>query len=152
MKYPHSSHRIGEIVGKPKCLREDVIFEVNHNGTAGGLFDVRLDLVDGPFVDLRYLGKTYDFAVVEGSEAGLILEAYRIRGVGYNAVGRRRFYEERIPAGWHQNMVDPNLPTAHENFNRHQPLPEFAPVDFDDFIRKTSALWNIDLAWEERLL
>jgi len=152
MKYPHSDHRIGEIVAKSKCLRENERFEVKGSGAAGGSFDVRLDLVDGPFVDLRYLGKACDYAFVERSEASLILEAYRVRGVGHNAVAKRRFYSEVIPAGWHQNVLNPNLPTGHEDFNKHLPLPGFAPVDFDDFIHKTCELWKIDLAWGDRLL
>ena len=152
MKYPYSSHRISEMVAAPKCLREHESFAIKRHGSEGGAFDVRLDLLDGPFIDFRYIGKTHDFNDVTGSEASLLLDAYRVRGVGFNKVGRRRFYKDRIPPGWHQNVIDPNLSTVDENSNRHNPLPDFAPVDFDDFVRKTSALWNIDLSLEERLL
>ena len=152
MKYPYSSHRISEMVAAPKCLRENETFEVMRRGSKGGAFDARLDLLDGPFVDLRYLGKTHDFNDVTSSEASLLLDAYRVRGVGFNNVGRRRFYKDRISPGWHQNVLDPNLSTGDENNNRHIPLPDFTPVDFDDFVRKTSALWSIDLSLEERLL
>ena len=77
-----------------------------------------------------------------------------MRGIGHCAVGRQNFRAKfRIPPGWHQNVCDPNVPTDdHQNRNRHDPLPGFAPSDFSDFVRKVATLWNIDLAWEEELL
>ena len=85
-------------------------------------------------------------------KASLLLAAQRVRGVDYVPLGQRRFYKERIPPGWHQNVIDPNLPTNHDDYNRHLPLPGFAPTDFKDFIGLSAQLWNIELAWEETML
>jgi hypothetical protein len=152
MKYGYPDHRIAELVAAPKCLREGDRLEVAKSGDKGGTFDANLDLLDGPFADLRYLGKAHDFRVVEGFESSLLLGAQRVRGVGHHRVGRRRFYKDRIPPGWHQNIINPNLPTTHEDYNRHEPLPNFRPLDFKDFIRKTAALWHIELDWEQELV
>ena len=152
MAYPIPSHRIHEIVQAPKCLGDGETLALTSTGANGSGFDVTLDVIDGPHTDLRYLGKAHDLTKVDGYEANLLLAAYRVRGVGHNAVGRRHWYKNRIPAGWHQNILDPNLPTGHPDFNRHEPLPDFAPTDFKDFINKTAGIWSIDLAWEETML
>jgi hypothetical protein len=75
-----------------------------------------------------------------------------VRGIDYVPVGQRRFYKERIPPGWHQNVIDPNLPTDHDNYNRHLLLADFTPTDFKDFICLTAELWNIELALEGTML
>ncbi|TAN37416.1 MAG: hypothetical protein EPN23_05335 [Verrucomicrobia bacterium] len=151
MKYQYAKHQIREIINAAKCLRDGETAEIKSNGR-GGKLDTDLELMDGPFVDLRYIVKTHDYSLVEGSESNLLLAAQRVRGVGYCAVGRRHFYTHRIPPGWHQNILDPNLPTTDFDYNKHEPLLNFSPVDFDDFIRKTAKLWNIDLAFGDRLL
>ena len=114
MSYPHSRHQIHELVQAPKVVRENARLVVEKHGEHGGKFDVNLDLMDGPFVDLRYLGKATDQRNPDGYEANLILAGHRVRGVGHNHVGRNNLRaKQRIPAGWHQNKVDPNLPTFH---------------------------------------
>jgi hypothetical protein len=153
MTYPHSRHQIHELVQAPKVVRENSLLAVAAFGEHGGRFDVNLDLLEGPFVDLRYLGKATDQREVSGYEANLILAGHRVRGVGHNFVGRTNLRaKQRIPAGWHQNKVDPNLPTSHVEYNRHEPLPNFAPTDFGDFIGKCAQLWAIDLNTPEVLL
>jgi hypothetical protein len=153
MRYPFPSHRIHDIVNAPKCVREGETFEVKSKGEHGAMFDVNLDLVDaGPFSDPRYLGNTHDQTNPEGYKANLLLAAEKVRGVDFHAVGQRRFYKQRIPAGWHQDLRDPNLPTTHDDHHRREALPDFAPTDFKNFIGLTAALWNIDLAWEESML
>jgi hypothetical protein len=153
MSYPHSRTQIHELVQAPKAVRENSLLAVTAFGEHGGRFDVNLDLVDGPFVDLRYLGKATDQREPAGYEANLILAGHRVRGVGHNYVGRNNHRsKQRIPAGWHQNKVDPNLPTSDVEYNRHEPLPNFAPTDFGDFIEKCARLWAIDLNTPEVLL
>ena len=153
MSYPHTRHQIHELVQAPKVVRENSRLEVASFGEHGGRFDVNLDLMDGPFVDFRYLGKATDQREPAGYEANLILAGHRVRGVGHNYVGRNNLRaKQRIPAGWHQNKVDPNLPTSHVEYNRHEPLPQFAPTDFGDFINKCARLWAIDLKADEVLL
>ena len=86
-------------------------------------------------------------------ESALILGGHRVCGVGHNFVGRQNLRaKQRIPAGSHQNRCDPNLPTTHVEYNRHEPLPTFTPTDFDDFIRKCATLWAIDLQAPEVLV
>ena len=58
-----------------------------------------------------------------------------MRGVDYSSIRRRRFYKPYIEKVWHENLIDPNLPTADINQNRHQPLPDFQPTDLSDFLR-----------------
>lgn len=153
MSYPHTRHQIHELVQAPKVVRENSRLEVESFGEHSGRFDVNLDLVDGPFFDLRYLGKATDQREPAGYEANLILAGHRVRGVGHNFVGRKNLRaKQRIPAGWHQNKVDPNLPTSHVEYNRHEPLPHFAPTDFGHFIAKCAQLWAIDLKTQEVLL
>jgi len=153
MHYPYPSQRINEIVKAQKCVREGETFEVTTKGEHGAKFDVNLDLVDdGPFSDPRYLGGTHDVASPETYKANLLLGSQKVRGVDYHATGQRRWFNQRIPAGWHQDIRDPNLPTTDDNHHRRVPLNNFTPTDFKDFVGKTAALWNIDLAWEESML
>jgi len=152
MPFPYPSHRIQEFVKARKVVRYGATFAVSRKGERGASFDVNLDLLDGAFADLRYLGGAYDVAVPECYKSSLLLAGQRIRGVDYVPVGQRRFYKERIPAGWHQNVIDPNLPTDHDDANRHVPLPNFSPNDLDVFITLTAELWNIELAREGTML
>lgn len=153
MSYPHSRNQIHELVQAAKVVRENSNLEVNVFGEHGGRFDVNLDVVGGSFIDFRYLGKATDQREPAGYEGNLILAGHRVRGVGHNYVGRNNLRaKQRIPAGWHQNKVDPNLPTSHAEYNRHEPLPDFAPTDFGDFISKCAQLWAIDLKTQEVLL
>lgn len=152
MPFPYPSHRIHELVNAPKVLRNGEAFTVSSKGLRGAGFDVNLDLLDGAFTDLRYLGGAQDVAAPESYKSALLLAGQRIRGIDYVPVGQRRFYKERIPAGWHQNVIDPNLPTDHDDANRHLPLTNFGPTDFKHFIKLTAELWSIELAWEETML
>jgi hypothetical protein len=153
MHYRYPRHRIVEIVQAPKCPSDGAAIEIDQRGEHGQKFDATLDLVDGPFCDLRYLGKAGQADLPATYDASLLLEQQRVRGVGYCPVAKQNFRAKlRIPAGWHQNICDPNQPTDHAEFNRHEPLPDFAPSDFSDYVRRTAVLWNIDLGWEEALL
>jgi hypothetical protein len=153
MTYPYPRHSIQELVQALKVVRENERLVVERKGENGASFGVNLDLLDGPFVDLRYLGKAANHTLPATYEAGLILGAHRVRGVGHNYVGRNNLRaKRRISAGWHQNLCDPNLPTTHAEYNRHEPMPEFAPTDFGDFVGKCADLWKIDLRTEEVLL
>jgi len=153
MSYPHTCHQIHELVQAPKVVRENARLQVEKYGEHGGKFDVHLDVVGREFFDVRYLGKATDQSKPDGYEANLILAGYRVRGVGHNHVGRNNLRaKQRIPAGWHQNKVDPNLPTSHVEYNYHEPLPHFTPTDFGDFIGKCARLWTIDLQTPEVLV
>jgi hypothetical protein len=153
MTYPYPRHRIHELVQAPKIVRENERLEIESKGEHGAAFGVNLDLLDGPYVELRYLGKAANHTLPATYEANLILGAFRVRGVGHNFVGRNNLRaKKRIPAGWHQNLCDPNLPTTHAEYNRHEPMPGFAPTDFGNFVGQCARLWAIDLQTEEVLL
>ncbi len=153
MPYPHSRHQILELVKTRKVARENTQLELEKQGEHGARFGVNLDMVVGSFVDLRYLGKATALDQPPTYEAALILAGHRVRGAGHSYVGRNNLRaKQRIPAGWHQNKVDPILPTFHMDYNRHDPLPHFAPTDFGDFIGRCARLWTIDLKTPEVLL
>ena len=153
MTYPFPDHRIRELVNAPKCVSEGHEVLPEAKGSHGAQFAAPLDLVDGPFCDLNYRGKAGILTDPTTYDASLLLAARRVRGVGHCAVARNNFRrKERVPAGWHQNVCNPNAPTDSPEWNLHEPLPDFAPTDFSDFIRKTSGLWAIDLGWQEELL
>ena len=146
MSYPCTRTQIHDFVQAAKVVRANTCLAVEKRGEHGAAFDVNLDLVGGAFIDLRYLGKATEQSLPPTYESALLLGGHRVRGVGHNFVGRNNLRsKQRIPAGWHQNRCDPNLPTTHVEYNRHEPLPQLAPTDFGDFIGQCAKLWTIDL-------
>lgn len=153
MNFRYPSHRIHEIVNEPKCLTSGQELEFENKGEHGTKWDHNLELLDGPHCDLRYLGKAADKTRPTTYDVSLLLDQQRVRGVGYQKIGRQNFRAKlRIPKGWHQNIIDPNLPTNDPARNRHVPLDDFAPTDLADFVRQTAAMWAIDLGWEADLV
>jgi len=153
MNFRYPSHRIAEIVNAPKCVTGSQPVQPEKKGTHGARFDIPLDLIDGPFADIRYLGKAGRLDDTTSYDAAFLLDQTRVRGVGFSPLGRMNFRAKlRMPPGWHQNICDPSVATDDPNWNRHEPLPGFAPTDFNDFTRKTASLWKIDLGWEGGLL
>lgn len=151
MSYKHKSHRITEILTEKKCLPEADTVELKNMGKTGKgrRFETRPELVDGPFVDMRYLGKAPLLDDPASYDASFLIDNQRVRGIGYNETGRNNFrLKERIPKGWHMNICDPNLNTTDHNQNIHQHLPEFSTTDFRDFINQTASIWKIDLGWQ----
>jgi hypothetical protein len=150
MNYPYQPHQIGEFLNAEKCLPsgDTLALQKMGKGGIGRHFESRPQLVDGPFVDMRYLGKAPVLDRPETYDASFLLANRRVRGVGYEAVGRWNFrFKKRIPKGWHLNDCDPNLPTNDPGQNIHQPLPDFSATDFRDFINQTARMWKIDLGW-----
>jgi hypothetical protein len=153
MSYRFPTARVHELINAPKGLTEGETVKPGKRGTKGLGFKAFLEVLDGSFVDLTYLGKAGVSDNPHTYDATLLLDQARIRGVGYCPVGRNNFRaKQRIPAGWHQNLVDPSQPTNSPSYNRHDSLSSFDPVDFESFTRKCAELWNIDLAWEPSLL
>jgi hypothetical protein len=96
-------------------------------------------LIDGGFLDMRYLGKAARIDEPATYDAAFLIANHRVRGVGYCAIARNNFrFKKRIPQGWHQNVCDPNLPTHDERQNIHQLLDGFDPKDYRDFINQTT--------------
>jgi hypothetical protein len=151
MSYPHPSHQIQEILEQKKCLPPGAPVELARCGKErkSAKFETRPQLIDGGFIDMRYLGSAPRLDQPETYEAAFLLANQRVRGVGYNPLARENLrYKRRIPKGWHQNVCDPNLPTNDVRQNVHHPLPGFAPTDFQDFVSQTAKMWNIDLGWD----
>ncbi len=158
MPFPYTSIQIGEIVKAakivrhPEMLHEGVPLPFKDYGSKGKRLDLMLDLVDGPITNLRFHVRSGVFDNPETFEAALILENQRVRGVGWNATGKKQFYgRQRIPRGWHQNVLDPNLPDPRES-DPHPPLENFDPTDLSAFFVATAKLWHIDLTFSEGLL
>jgi hypothetical protein len=116
------------------------------------VLDVDLDLKVGALMDLRLRICAGRFDDPTTYEAALILADQRVRGIGYSATRKARFYKQRIPKGWHENAIDPNLPTRDEERNRHKPVTDIEPTDLEDFLRKVCKRWNIELPSGDALL
>ena len=152
MSYHYSAARIAEIVNAPKCVRDAQELKIASTAPNGAKFDADLDLLDGPYTDLRFLGRAARIDAPPTYDASLLLDQQRIRGIGFAAVPRNNFRAKlRIPAGWHQNICNPNVATNDPNWNRHESLPNFCPTDFKDFVQKAADLWKVDLGWEKGL-
>ena len=151
MSYPHPTHQIQEIISKPKCLPAGEAVELERCGKErkSMKFETRPHLIDGGFIDMRFLGSAPRLDQPETYDASFLIANQRVRGVGYNPIARENLrYKNRIPKGWHQNVCDPNLPTNDVRQNIHQPLAGFAPSDFQDFMSQTAKMWNIDLGFQ----
>jgi hypothetical protein len=153
MSYRYPAARIHEIVKADKALVEGQFVDPKKRGSKGLGFEADVELLDGPFTDLIFRGKAGDRSDPETYDSNLFLDQERIRGIGFNPVGTKNLRKKlRIPEGWHENLVNPNLPTNHPAYNVHEALPDFEPTEFADFTRKAAERWNIDLHWEGGLL
>ena len=152
ISFRYKSFQIEEIVKTPKSVREGLSLKFKSYGERGKVLDVDLDLQGGPLIDLRFRVYAGRFDDPSTYEAALILADQRVRGIGYSATRLERFYRQRIPKGWHENVIDPNLRTQDADRNRHEPLTDFEPTDLDDFLRRACERWHIDLPSGEKLL
>jgi len=151
MTYQYKTHQIQDILSKEKCLTSDDTLELEQSGKSGKgrTFDTRPELIDGGYHHMRYLGKAPVLDDPTTYDTSFLLANHRVRGIGYNEIERQNFrFKKSIPRGWHLNVCDPNLPTNDDKQNIHQPLENFNPTDFHDFINQTSKIWKIDLGWE----
>ena len=157
MSYPYKPHQILDFLGQPKRLPEDFSVDARRSGKIGKVLiaEGRPRLIDGSFIDMRYIVKAPIPNDVTSYDASFLIADRRVRGVGYDPIGRPNFrFKRRIPKGWHQNVCDPNLPTNDPGQNIHKQLPDFEGNDFRDFIVWTTELWKIELGgeWEGGLL
>ena len=152
MAFRFPAQRIHEIVRSIKVVREGQSAEFRRIGGSSSTMAVELDLMDGPFVDLKLIVSATDASEPYTYSAALILEGARVRGIDYVPIARRRRFKVRIPKGWHENVEDPNLPRGHEHQNRHREMPDFAPTDLADFLRRVTHHWNIETSIEPTLL
>lgn len=151
-EFRFSSHRLLELLASAKCPVKESELKWKDRGSSGKELRLALDLVDGPFAGFVLYLAAGDVKDVTTYRAALILEGERVRGVDYSSIRRRRFYKAYIERGWHENLIDPNLPTADTNQNQHRPLPDFQPTHLNDFLRKVCRMWQIEFEFEEGLL
>lgn len=148
--YLHASQRIFDIVKTQKILIDGEQLSWKNDGAKGMTLEVNLEAPEAPLASLRLVAKSFDPEKPEGYEASLLLDGYRIRGVGYNGIRRKHYYKTTIPKGWHQNICDPNKSAKESNL--HQSLDNFAPCDLEHFLHLVCEMWSIDLRTERRLL
>lgn len=157
--YPYTSSQIREIVAAPKKLRRPELLVKGKPlpfasyGDRGRKIDLPLDLEDrGGLLDLRFHVRAPVFDDPETFEAALVL-VDRVRGIGWHATGKKRFYGRQIiPKGWHQNVIDPNLEPNNPDRNRHLPIIGFEPSDLAAFFMEAARIWRIQLPIEKGLL
>jgi hypothetical protein len=149
-EFPYRSFEIGDFLKQPK---KSLVEKPEPKAHGPGLqMSLRLYLVDEKvFVPMMLHLRAGRKEIPASYRAAFLLANERVRGVDYSEIETKRFYKTHIPKGWHQNIIDPGLPANDPNQNRHDPL-DWTVTDFDDFIRQTCKLWNIDLGREEGLL
>lgn len=147
MAYPYTSSQILDVVAAKKLLRRPEVF------LPGKPIPFVSYGARGKKIDLRLHVHAAVFDAPEMFEASLILAGQRVRGIGWHSTGKKRFYGKQIiPKGWHQNVVDPNLPPNDRDRNRHLPVKGFEPTDLAAFLTAAARLWHINLPVEESLL
>lgn len=84
MSYPYKPHQIEEILRLEKCLPPSDTLELERMSKdgIGRHFESRPQLVDGPFVDMRYIGKAPELDNPETYDASFLMANQRVRGVG----------------------------------------------------------------------
>ena len=150
MSFRYRSHQLQDIVRTAKVVREGQHLTFKNYKEHGKHLELELDLQDGPLVNLRLVITAGRFDEPETYRAALLLDEQRIRGVDHSDIAVKRFYKTVVPKGWHQNVIDPNLPTR--ELNRHDPLPDFDVGDLADFLVRVAKLWHIEMAFDEVLL
>lgn len=152
MNFRYRSHQIQDIVRATKMAREGSSLEFKNYKDHGKYIEFDLDLKEGPLVNLRLSIHAGRHDELETYRAALVLDGQRIRGVDHSEIEIKQFYKIVVPKGWHENVIDPNLPTRDINRNRHLALPNFRVTDLADFLGKVAELWHIELAFDEVLL
>jgi hypothetical protein len=152
MPFRFPSHRLFEIIQAWKVVCPGQRVEFESEGSRGKKLALALEVVNGPLMNLRLLVSCYDATKPESYSASLVLDGERIRGIDYSKIRRFRRYKMHIPKGWHENLIDPNLPTDDDNRNRHLALPDFKPADLKDFLHQVAKRWHTELEVEGLLL
>jgi hypothetical protein len=150
MSFRYRSHQIQDVVRAAKVVREGQSLEFKSYKEHGKHLELDLDMKGGLLLNLRLLINAGRYDEPETYRAALVLDGQRIRGVDYCEIEKKQFYKVVVPKGWHENIIDPNLPTR--DINRHLALPDFQVSELNDFFRKVSGLWHIESAFDEVLL
>src|SRR4051812_41774755 len=150
--FGYTAVQIHEFVKAAKSLRVGQNWQFRSVGENAQMLAVDLDLMDAGFVDLKLFVSASDANQPERYTAALVLNGVRVRGIDFFPVAIRKGYKVRVPKGWHENRIDPNLPKSDDDQNRHLALLDFAPIGLSHFLRLIAQRWNIELPTEETLL
>ena len=153
MKFPYSESQIETMVEAEKAPRDwDPIVFVAY-GEESRRCDCLLEREDGKPDRIRLVVRAGRVDDPSGYAASLSIEDVRVRGIDYHVFGKKRFYREVSPPGWHEDIIDPNLDPADKGHHKREALPDFKPVDLRDFLHMVCKRWNILLPpSEDRLL
>ena len=153
-RFPLSSARIRDVLQAPKRIVKDIhdVLIHAHSGVKGIEFRIEVEMMDEGYLPMQLIGRATDPTDPQTYHIVLTAHGERLRGVDYQRLAKRKGYKIKIPAGWHQNVCDPNLPSRNDEDNRHDAMPDFRPADFLDFVRKVAAKWKIDLGEKDELL
>ena len=79
--------------------------------------------------------------------SSLLINNVRVRGIDFHEFAQRRHYKEVSPAGWHQDIIDPN-----QGHRRKDPIVIGTVTGVRDFVLRAAREWNIEVESEEGLL
>lgn len=151
MNWPYSAATIHELVRAEKCLAHGQSASFASTGDHGKELSAMLTLVDGGLFHLKLIVSAGRADWVETYEAALLVNNRRVRGIGYSKIERKKKFKTYIPKGWHENVLDYNLPATDDDYNRHLSLPDFRPTDLQDFLKKVCLHWKIQLDFTQDL-
>ena len=151
MNWPYSTAAVHELVNAEKCLAHGQSPVFTNSGDYSKELAVLLELTDGGLFHLKLIVSAGRADMPETYEGALLLNNRRVRGIGYSKIERKKRYKTHIPKGWHENVIDYNLPVTDGDQNRHIPLPDFTPTDLQDFLKKVCLHWKIQLDFTQDL-
>lgn len=148
MRFAYSKTQIKAAVDAEKHPRDGRDLEIKNSRDRGRHLDALLERADAKRDRIRLIVHAAQLDDPHKFAASLLLDDTRVRGIDYHAVARKRFYKERIPKGWHEDIIDPNLVPGEKGQHERHAMPNFAPIDFVDFRRKVCEHWNVVLPYE----
>lgn len=151
--FPYTELQIEEMV---KAEKQPVRWDPWEFESMGGE-SIRLirDMIrtDGKSDRIRFIVRVPVKQDILTCKASLLLEDERVRGVDYHELAQRRFYKEVAPAGWHEDVVNPNLEKGEKGEHMRLALNDFEPYHIQDFVKRVCQRWNILMpATEDTLL
>lgn len=143
MGFPYNKGQIDEVVATEKHPRDWEPLAYKGSGSESLSCEAALDRMDGKADRIRLILRAGRVEVPTSYRASLLLEDARIRGIDHHAVARKRFYKETIPAGWHEDIIDPNREAGEKGGHVRVALADFDPLDPYDFMKRVCTRWHI---------
>ena len=149
-RFPYSAHQIRQIVEMKKTIVGSRLNYVKyHEGEDSRHAKTEL-YADEVIANLTFIVWATDFQNTETYHAVFMIDNERIRGIDFEPAAIKRGYKKVVPAGWHQNIIDPNIGTW--DGNRHEPIDLGVISGLDNFARKVCKEWNIEYGEPEKQL